>query len=149
MSNTEERVETVKPRFIAGNSFALLWIIVGTVACWLVNPRIDWLFLAFSAFSIYIIIRRLLCNSCTRGFAKLSILFLGANKIPGQNKNTIIGITVFAYFALLLIPGGLLVNPLETSFSSMKLVVLICLLTVSATALIARMTNRNRSLWKH
>jgi len=95
VSITEEKIETVKTRFVGGNLLAFLWILVGTVACWLVNPWAGWLFLGFSVFSVYIIARRFLCNSCyyckscTKGLAKLSILFLGANKISGLSKYTI------------------------------------------------------------
>jgi hypothetical protein len=155
LSNIEEKIETVKSHFISGNLLSILWIFVGTVACWLVNPWLGWLFLAFSAFSVYIILRRFLCSSCyyckscTKGMAKLSILFLGANKIPGLSKSTIAGMTTFTYAVLMFIPAIVLGNSLLNSFNTMKLAALICLFSVSTIVLIGRLINRNRVLWKH
>src|ERR1035437_1150590 len=130
MSTVEEKIVTVKSRFIGGNLLAALWIILGTFACWVVNPLFGWLFLGFSAFSIYVIIRRLLCNSCyyckscTKGFAKMSILFLGANRIPGVHKSSILGMTAFVYVVLLVIPGLVLANSILLEFTLFKLVLL-------------------------
>lgn len=154
MSNIEEKIETVKSHFISGNLLSILWILVGTAACWLVNSWLGWLFSAFSAFSVYIIVRRFLCNSCyyckscTQGMAKLSILFLGANKIPGLSKSTITGMTTFSLAVLMFIPAIVLGNSLLDSFSLVKLTVLICLFGVSTIVLIGRLVNRNRALWK-
>lgn len=154
MVNDEEKIEVVKTRFITGNLIALIWILIASIACSLINPWLGWFFLAFSAFSVYIIIRRFMCNSCyyckscTKGLAKLSILFLGANKIPGLSKSTIIGMVIFAYVVLSFIPGALLVNSLLTSFETIKLVSLICLLAISAVIPIGRIIYRNKNLWK-
>lgn len=154
MSILEEKIETVKSRFVAGNLIALTWILLGTFACWLVNPWLGWLFLAFSTFSIYLIIRRLLCNSCyyckscTKGLAKLSILLLGANRIPGLSNGTIKGMTIFVYTVLTLIPAALLIYSIGSSFETLKIISLACLFGISAVALIIRSRNRDRPLWK-
>ncbi len=154
MSTVEEKIETVKSRFVAGNLLALAWILIGTFACWLVNPWLGWLFLAFSTFSVYVIVRRLLCNSCyyckscTKGLAKLSILFLGANRIPGQSNGSIKGMTIFVYIVLAIIPSALLIYSLASSFETAKIISLACLIGISTITLISRFINRNRPLWK-
>jgi hypothetical protein len=155
LSNMEEKIETVKSRFIVGNLVALLWILLGTTACWIVNPWVGSLFGLFSIFFVYIIIRRQLCNSCyyckscTKGLAKLSILFLGANKIPGLNKATITGMTVSVYVVLLFIPAAVLLNSLAAWFEAVKLSVFVWLFGISGVALNSRLINRNQPLWKH
>ena len=154
MSSVEEKIETVKSRFAAGNLLALTWILIGTVACWLVNPWLGWLFLAFSTFSVYVIVRRLLCNSCyyckscTKGLAKLSILFLGANRIPGQSNVAVKGMAIFVYIVLTLIPAVLLLYSLSPSFETLKIISLASLIGISTVALTSRLRNRNKSLWK-
>ena len=154
MSSVEEKIETVKSRFISGNLFAVFWVILGTLACWIVNPLFGWVFLGFAFFSIYIIIRRMLCNSCyyckscTKGFAKLSILFLGANHIPGITKTSLVGMTVFIFIVLLVIPASVLASSLLAEYSLVKLILLVGLVVTSLIALIIRLVNRNKALWK-
>ncbi len=154
MSTVEEKIETARSRFVGGNLLALLWIASGTFACSLVNPIFGWLFLGFSAFSVYIIVRRLLCNSCyyckscTKGFAKLSILFLGANNIPGLSKGSIIGMTVYIYIVLMAIPSLVLGGSVLSQFTLLKLVGLVAVLAVSLYALTNKAKDRNRPLWK-
>jgi hypothetical protein len=153
VSKTEEKIQTINSRLAVGNVFALLWILIGTTACWIVTPLAGWIFLAFSAISVYIIMRALVCpnacyycQSCTKGFMKLSIIFLGASSIPGSSRKLITGMMVFVYIVLLIIPGGLLASSLVNSFSYAKIAVLLALFAFSATALIARIRKRNRTL---
>lgn len=154
MSSVEEKIETVRSRFVAGNLIAILWILLGTFACWLVNPWLGWFFLGFSTFSVYLIIRRLLCNSCyyckscTKGLAKLSILFLGANRIPGQSNGVVRGMAIFIYTVLTLIPAVFLISSLLSLFETSKIISLVCLFGISAATLIIRFRNRDRPLWK-
>ncbi len=155
MTNIEEKIETIKSRFITGNLLAIIWIIIGTIACWIVNPIFGWLFLGIAAFSVFIILRRLMCNSCyyckscTKGFTKMSILFLGANQIPGLSKGSILGMIVFTHIILLVIPGLVLINSILIEFTLLKLIMLAALLGISIFALASRIKNRNRALWKH
>jgi len=154
MSSVEEKIETVKSRFVTGNLFAVFWVILGTLACWIVNPLFGWVFLGFAFFSIYIIIRRMLCNSCyyckscTKGFAKLSILFLGPNHIPGITKKSLVGMTVFIFIVLLVTPTSVLASSLLVEYSLVKLIVLTGLVVTSLIALMIRAVNRNKALWK-
>jgi len=155
VSNNEDKIETITSRLTAGNLFVFLWILVGTIACWSVNPLAGWIFLAFSAISVYVIMRALVCpnacyfcQTCTKGFTKLSIIFLGASIIPGSGRKLITGMMMFAYVVLLFIPGGFLASSLMHSFDSVKFAVLMVLLGFSAAALGLRIINRNRVLWR-
>ena len=154
MPGIEEKIETVKSRFVLGNLLAFVWILLGTYACWLVMPWLGWLFLIFSTVSVYIVIRRLFCNSCyycrscTKGLAKLSILFLGANKIPGISDGTVKGMTIFIYAALTILPASPLIYSLSASFEAAKIISLACLFGISAVAIVSKIANRNKKLWK-
>ena len=63
--------------------------------------------------------------------AKLSLLFLGANHIPGIGKGTILAMDTTVYVVLTLIPGWLLVSSLMTEYSLLKLLALAGLVAVS------------------
>jgi hypothetical protein len=129
-------------------------ILLGTAVYWIVNPLFGWVFLGFSAVSIYVIIRRLLCNSCyyckscTKGFAKMSILFLGTNQIPGLSKSSVLVMTSFIYVVLLVIPGFVLANSILMEFTWFKFILLTGLLAFSMFAIASRVKNRNQALWK-
>ncbi len=144
MSNTEEKVSATKSSILGGQLLALIWMLLGTVGFYLINPLYGWLFLGFAAFTVYIIARRFMCSSCyyckscTKGIAKLSIMLLGANRIPGLSRGTIIGITVFLYVVLTVIPGVMLVSSLMQGFSPINAVLLTALLALSIIALAAR-----------
>ncbi len=68
--------------------------------------------------------------------AKLSLLFLGANHIPGMRKGTILAMDTTIYVVLTLIPGWLLTSSLLAEYDLLKLVVLGGLAGVSIIALI-------------
>ena len=144
LTTNEEKIQVTKSSLLSGNFIIAIWVALGTVSCWLINPLFGWLFLAFSAFSILIILRRHLCNtcyyckSCTKGFAKLSMLIQGANYIPGIGKGSLLGMVAFTYIILSVIPGALLANSMFTNFNLLKLLLLICLLIISIYSIILR-----------
>ena len=78
----------------------------------------------------------------------MSILFLGANRIPGVHKSSILGMTAFVYVVLLVIPGLVLANSILLEFTLFKLVLLTGLLIISMYAIASRIKNRNQDLWK-
>lgn len=137
MSVEEEKIAASKSLLIFGNLMIAGWIATGTAAFWVINPTFGWLFLGFSAFSILILMRRQMCGSCyycvscTKGFAKLSKLFLGASRIPGISKGSTLGMAVFIYLILSIIPGAMLVSSIFQEFNLLNLSLLICLLLVS------------------
>ncbi len=142
--DAEEKVAATKSTLLNGNLLIGIWVALGAVGCYLVNPIVGWVFLGFAAFSIYIIIRRLLCNSCyyckscTKGIGKLSIMFLGANRIPGLSKGSILGMTIFAYVVLLVIPSWLLAGSLLQQFSVLQASALAGILIISIYSIVSR-----------
>jgi hypothetical protein len=137
VSGEEEKIEASKSSLFFGSLMIAVWIAVGTAAFWVINPLFGWVFLGFSLFSILIVMRRQMCGSCyycvscTKGFAKLSRLFLGGSSIPGISKGSTVGMTVFIYLLLSIIPGMILVLSIFQEFSLLKLSLLICLLLIS------------------
>jgi hypothetical protein len=150
MVDAEEKVEASKSTLLSGNLLVIIWVVLGTVGCYLINPIVGWVFLAFSALSIYIIIRRLLCNSCyyckscTKGMAKLSIMSLGANRIPGLSKGSVLGMAIYVYIILLVIPSCLLVSSLMQQFSILQALSLAGILVISAYSIVARVKKGNK-----
>ena len=144
MPAEEEKIVASKSLVFFGSLMITVWIVVGTASFWVINPTFGWLFLGFSAFSILIVMRRQMCGSCyycascTKGFAKLSKLFLGGSNIPGISKGSTIGMSVFIYILLSIIPGTVLVSSMIQEFSLLKLFLLICLLAVSSYNIVIR-----------
>ena len=144
MSDEEEKIAASKSSLFFGSLMIAVWIAIGSVAVWVINPVYGWLFLGFSAFSILIVMRRQMCGSCyycvscTKGFAKLSKLFLGDSRIPGISKGSTLGMAVFIYLLLSVIPGMMIVSSLFQEFSLLKLLLLICLLSVSTYNAVVR-----------
>lgn len=137
MPSNEEKIEATKSLLIFGNLTIAFWVALGTISFWLINPLFAWLFLGFSAFSILLVLRRQMCSSCyycrscTKGFAKLSQLFIGKSHIPGVNKGSELGMAVFIYAILSVVPGTFLVSSILQEFSPLKLLVIIGLLSIS------------------
>ena len=148
--NIEEKIQATKSLLVSGTFIITAWIILATFSIWLINPLFGWLFLAFSAFSVFIIIRRQLCNSCyyckscTKGFAKLSKLFIGSYHIPGISKGSALGMAAYIYVILTIIPSIVLINSTLQGFSLVKLLVLAGLLSLSVYNIIIRAKNGNK-----
>jgi len=145
--STYEKVQATKTQLLGGNLLALVWMLLGTFGCWLINPLYGWLFLGFSAFVIYGIIRRMTCNSCyyckscTKGMTKLSLLFLGANHIPGLSKSSIVAMTIIVYVVLTLIPSGLLAASIMAEYSLLKMLALAGIAAVSTVGILGILYN--------
>lgn len=149
MVNPEEKVAAKKSSVLGGQLLSIIWILVGTIGCYLINPLYGWLYLAFALFAVYIIARRFMCNSCyyckscTKGVAKLSIMMLGGNNIPGLGKGTVIGLDVFLYVALTAIPGGLLTIALLQTYNIAYVAILAALLTITIVSVAAKIKRGN------
>jgi len=122
----------------------LVWVAIGTAAFWVIYPVYGWFFFGFSMFSILVVMRRQMCSSCyycvscTKGFSKLSKLFLGGSSIPGISKGLTLGMTAFIYLLLSIIPGLMLVSSIYQELNPLKLLLLICLLSVSIFNVVIR-----------
>jgi hypothetical protein len=115
VAGEEEKSVASKSLIFFGSLMIAIWIVIGTAAFWVINSMFGLLFLGFSVFLVLIVMRRQMCGSCyycascTKGFAKLSKLFLGGSSIPGISKGATWGMTVFIYLLLSIIPGIVLV----------------------------------------
>ena len=131
-----------------GTSLLAVWVALGALSIWLINPLFGWLFLGFSAFVVLIVIRRMLCNSCyyckscTKGFAKLSKLSMGGNRIPGISKGSTLVMATTMYVVLTVIPVMFLANSMVGGFGLAKLCVLVFLLLLTAYTMVVRAKNR-------
>jgi hypothetical protein len=146
----EEKIAATKSLLVSGTLIIVVWLALAAASIWLINPLFGWIFLAFSVFSVFIIIRRQLCNSCyyckscTKGIAKLSKLFLGSYHIPGIGKGSALGMAVSIYVILTVIPGIALIDSTVQGFSLAKILVLAGLLSLSIYNLIVRAKNGNK-----
>ncbi len=133
----QEKIATSKSLLLFGGLTIAVWVAVSTSVFWVIYPAYGWFFLIFSAFSILIAMRLQMysschyCVSCTKGFSKLSKLFLGGNNIPGISRGSTMGMTAFIYLLLSIIPGLMLVLSIFQELNPLKLMLLICLLSIS------------------
>jgi len=146
--SVEEKVEATKSLLASGILLITVWVALGVAACWLINLYLGVFFLFFSVFVVLVVLRRQLCSSCyyckscTKGFAKLSLVFLGANHIPGIGKWSVYGMSTTVYIILTVIPAALLVNSMLEQFTLIKGLLLAGLAAVTACSLVARIRNR-------
>jgi hypothetical protein len=130
-------MQATKSLLLFGILTIAVWVGLGTAAFWLIDSLYGWLFLGFSAFSILIVMRRQMCGSCyycascTKGFAKLSKLFVGGTRIPGLGRGSTMGMAVFIYVLLSIIPGAILVSSMLQEFSLIKLFLLAGIVAIS------------------
>jgi hypothetical protein len=122
-----------KSLLIFGNLAIALWIVLGAISCWFLNPLAGLLFLVLALALVFGILRRLGCNSCyyckscTMGFGKLSDLFFGDGYMAGVNSSVALKL-VFVYGVLGLVPIIFLTVSIMQEFAVSKIVVLAFLL---------------------
>ncbi len=145
MTVNEEKISAKPSILFSGNLILAVWLGLAAVGCYLVSPLVGVGFFLFSSFSVFIIVRRLLCNSCyyckscTRGFAKLAFLFLGANRIPGLSRGSIFGMSIFLYMILTAVPLWLLIDSVFQEFSLLKVSVLGLIVLISIYGVVGRL----------
>ena len=130
--------EYPKTGIIQRNIMMILWIALGTIACWLVHPLIGWLYFAFSTKMVFIVLRKMVCTNCyyyskwcSTGWGKLSCMLFKKGKIETFRTSTGIKIAPFTYALLTLVPLTLLIISMIQQYSAFKLAVLALLLSVS------------------
>ena len=150
MSREEKKIAASKSLVFFGSLMIAVWIALGTGAFWVINSIFGWIFLGFSVFSVLIVMRRQMCGSCyycvscTKGFTKLSKLFLGGNNIPGISKGVTWGMAVFIYLFLSIIPGIMLVSSIFQEVNLLKLSLLIGLILITTFNAATRGKNLTR-----
>lgn len=125
-------------RVIFGNSMMLVWIGLGTIACWFVYPLVAWLYLAAALIMIYVVLRKLVCTNCyyygkrcALGWGKISALFFSQGSIDEFGTCAGIKAAPITYGLLTLIPLVLCIIALLQAVTIFKVVVLVLLLAVS------------------
>jgi hypothetical protein len=143
----EEKMAASHLLLFFGVLLLTVWIALGTAAFWLVSSWFGWAFLLFSVFSVLVVLRRLMCSSCyycrscTKGFGKMSKLFLGGRRIPGIGGDSSFVMVVALYVILSLLPSAVLVSSMFQEFTALKLLLLMCLVSITVVHAIVRLKN--------
>lgn len=133
-----------------GNLAVILWIVLGSVAFWLYNQVAGWLFLVVALIAIYGVLKFLgcmrpcyQCKKCTFGLGRISALFFGKRSLKDPKQSYGI-VSAFFFYALLgPFPAVFLLISTLQVFDVFKIVVLLCLLTISlCSALTWRPTHK-------
>ncbi len=146
---SQDKLESTRPFLILGNVALALWTILATVAVWFYNQTFSYMFLIFAAASIYLILRRLGCNSCayctscTMGFGRLAGAFFGTGHTKTLGVGTRMGIIGFIYFFMAPLPAALLAVSMAQEFTILKVAVLAGLLAITAYSLFTWRKTKN------
>jgi hypothetical protein len=126
------------PRVIFGNVLMLVWMGLGTIACWFVWPVAAWIYLAVAIIMIFVVLRQLVCTNCyyygkqcALGWGKVSALFFSPGSI--EQFSTCVGIKAapITYGLLTLIPLVFCIVALVQEATVSRVAVLGLLLAVS------------------
>ena len=130
--------EYPKTSIILGNLMMILWIALGTIACWFFSPLVAWIYLASAIIMVGIVLRKLVCTNCYyydkwcfTGWGKLSALFFKKGSIEKFGTSVGIRLAPITYGLLSVIPIILIIIALIQEFTVLRIVVLILLLIVS------------------
>jgi len=123
---------------ILGNILMLLWITLGTIACWFLSPLIALFYLLFALIMIFVVLRKMVCANCyyhgkwcAMGWGKLSAIFFRKGDIDKFGSGIGIKLAPVTYGLLTLIPLILIVISLVRGFLIFKVILLILLLFIS------------------
>lgn len=141
-----------KANIILGNSLILIWIGLGTIACWFFSPIAGYLYIAFAITMVYIILRKLVCTNCyyyskwcSLGWGKLSALFFKKGDIQKFSSCPGIKMAGPTYGLLCFIPLALIIISLFQNFTITKIIVLVLLFIV---CLFSAVINRRKTCSK-
>jgi len=136
--------EYPKSGIIFGNFIMLLWIVLGTIACYFFQPLIAMIYFVFAVVMIFIVLRKLVCTNCyyygkwcSLGWGKLSALFFKKGSIEKFSTGIGIKLAPLTYGLLTLIPVVLIIISIIREFTMIqefnisKIAVMILLLLIS------------------
>ncbi len=136
--------EYTKSGIIFGNFIMILWIILGTIACYFFQPLIALIYFVFAVVMIFIVLRKLVCincyyygKMCSLGWGKLSALFFKKGDIEKFSTSTGIKLAPLTYGLLTLIPVVLIIISIIREFTMIqefnisKIAVAVLLLLIS------------------
>ena len=121
-----------------GNIALAFWIALDIIAFLLFNVVAGLVFLLVALIGIYGVLKFLgcmrpcyQCKKCTYGLGRLSALYFGKRSLKDYKKTYGIATAVFFYALIGPFPVVILLISTVQTFSVSKIVVLICLLTIS------------------
>lgn len=127
--------EYPKSTIIIGNLIMLMWIALGTVACYFFNHTVAWIFLGVALLLVYVVLRGLVCTNCyyhdkwcSAGWGKLTALLFKQGNIENFNNSIGVKLAPAIYGLLTLVPLVLGTISAVQHFSAVKPVVLTALL---------------------
>ena len=132
---SNEVKEYSKGLLTVGNLGIVLWVMLGAVACGFFNSVLGWLFLISALALIFVVLRRLGCNSCfyckscTMGIGKIADLFFGQSYMAGVNSSLTLKI-IFVFILLGIIPIAFVTVSILQEFAITKIAVLMLLLVL-------------------
>jgi hypothetical protein len=122
---------------ITGNLLMLVWIGLGTAACYFFNPVAAWIYLAAAPLLVFVVLRKLVCTNCyyygkrcASGWGKLAALMFRSGDIERFNDSAGIKLAGGLYGLLTLVPLVLGTVAAVRDFSVVKVVVLVALLLI-------------------
>ncbi|MCW4018715.1 MAG: hypothetical protein NWF00_08600 [Candidatus Bathyarchaeota archaeon] len=135
---SEEKLDFPKTFLITANLLLLGWVFLAFLGAWFYNPVYGWFLLIFNGALIFLILRRLGCSSCyyciscTSGFGRLAGVFFGMGYLKRGSVGNRKGLIGFIYLLLAPLPVVSLVFSGFEAFAVFKVLVLVCLLAVTA-----------------
>ena len=130
--------EYLKSNIILGNLLMLLWIALGTIACWFLHPLAAWIYLGFVIVIVGVVLRKLLCTNCyyynkwcCMGWGKYTAILFKKGNIEKFNTSVGQKLAPLTYGLLSVVPIIFIVTSIFKEFSILKVVVLIFLLLIS------------------
>ena len=131
--------EHPKSGIILGNFLMLLWIALGTIGCWFLEPIIAWIYLPFAFVTVFVGLRWLVCTECYYygkwcpiGWGKLSAILFKQGNIEDFDKSIGVKLAPMTYGLLTLVPLVCIVVSMIQDFAIPQVIVLVALLLLSA-----------------
>jgi hypothetical protein len=141
--------EYPKSGIILGNVMMLLWIGLGTAACWFFNPLAAYIYFPVALITVFGVLRWLVCTNCyyygrwcPTGWGKLAALLFAQGSIAKFGTSVGVRLAPVTYGLLSLIPLVLGIIALVTDFTVTELVIVVLLLAVSGYSAVG---NRKKS----
>ena len=145
---TEEKLEFTRTFLLWANLALLAWIFLAFFGMWFYSELYGWLLVAFTAATVYMILRRVGCSSCyycktcTSGFGRLAGSFFGRGFTKKSSVGNRTGFVAFIYFLLAPLPAFFLILSTAQTFSILKVAVLAGLITVTVYSVSTWMRKR-------
>jgi len=122
---------------LLGNLLIVIWIALGTVACYFFNHIIAWVYLGAALLMVFVVLRRLVCVNCyyygrwcPTGWGRLSALLFKQGDIEKFGGSPGLKLAPVTYGLLTLVPLVLGTISAVRDFAAIKPVVLAAILVI-------------------